>query len=256
MITFVKSVPVTVVTNSRSDIEQIGEISLMKEMTSMASTMMTDEEKADLEAEMGAEPPAGAFASRATPTVNSGSQATVNKDHINLDNDAKHAAPGLSRPKPATSQVSSVSVLAEPGTARDDSLLPEKKEAKTTSKKRGKITPEQREKLDALEKERKKAMEERCAILAAKLKERLRPFVECKNPGDKDDPETKVFEVKIRREAEDLKLESFGVEVLIDARSICLKIADKFLIKLLQTIGTVYMMKASSFLKSKKFLGM
>ncbi|KAJ3511602.1 hypothetical protein NMY22_g15600 [Coprinellus aureogranulatus] len=71
---------------------------------------------------------------------------------------------------------------------------------------------------------------------ATKMIERLRPYVEAKKPGEKDDPETQAFEKKIMLEAEDLKLESFGVE-------------------LLHTIGSVYMMKASSFLKSKKFLG-
>jgi hypothetical protein len=37
--------------------------------------------------------------------------------------------------------------------------------------------------------------------------------VDAKNPGDQHDQETKVFEGRIRTEAEDLKLESFGVEV-------------------------------------------
>jgi len=41
----------------------------------------------------------------------------------------------------------------------------------------------------------------------------LRSFVEAKSPGHPDDPETKAFEQRIKREAEDLKLESFGVEV-------------------------------------------
>ena len=61
--------------------------------------------------------------------------------------------------------------------------------------------------------------------------------MEAKHPGAKDDPETVAFENKMRREADDLKLESFGVE-------------------LLHTIGNIYMMKATSFLKSRKFLGM
>ena len=74
-------------------------------------------------------------------------------------------------------------------------------------------------------------------MLTKKLVDRLRPFVEAKHPGDKDDPETKAFEARMRREADDLKLESFGVE-------------------LLHTIGNVYIMKATSFLKSRKFLGM
>lgn len=74
-------------------------------------------------------------------------------------------------------------------------------------------------------------------MLTEKMLDRLRPFVEGKNPGGKDDPETAAFEQRMKREADDLKLESFGVE-------------------LLHTIGNVYMMKASSFMKSRKFLGM
>jgi len=74
-------------------------------------------------------------------------------------------------------------------------------------------------------------------VLTSKLIERLRPLVEAKHPGEKDDPETKVFQDKIKLEAEDLKLESFGVE-------------------LLHAIGTVYSMKGTSYLKSKKFLGL
>lgn len=79
-------------------------------------------------------------------------------------------------------------------------------------------------------------MQERIETLTKKLVERLRPFVEAVKPGDKDDAETKAFEAKMKKEAEDLKLESFGIE-------------------LLHTIGNVYIMKATSFLKSKKFLG-
>lgn len=80
-------------------------------------------------------------------------------------------------------------------------------------------------------------MEDRINDLTKKLIERIRPFVEAKHPGEKGDPETQAFEAKMKREADDLKLESFGVE-------------------LLHTIGNVYIMKATSFLKSRKFLGM
>ena len=37
--------------------------------------------------------------------------------------------------------------------------------------------------------------------------------MEAKNPGDINDQETKAFEARMRTEAEDLKLESFGIEV-------------------------------------------
>ena len=80
-------------------------------------------------------------------------------------------------------------------------------------KKKNKLTPEQKQKLQELELERRKNMEERVETLAKKLVDRLRPFVEAKNPGAHDDPETKAFEERMRREADDLKLESFGVEV-------------------------------------------
>jgi len=60
--------------------------------------------------------------------------------------------------------------------------------------------------------------------------------VNAKDPGGKSDEETIAFEAKMRKEAEELKWESFGVE-------------------LLNTIGSIYIMKASSFLKSRKFLG-
>lgn len=54
--------------------------------------------------------------------------------------------------------------------------------------------------------------------LQDKLIQRIRPFVDAKNPGDHNDHETKVFEGRIRTEAEDLKLESFGVEVSYPTR--------------------------------------
>ena len=56
-------------------------------------------------------------------------------------------------------------------------------------------------------------MEERVRMLTEKLIERIRPFVDAERPGDPNDPETIAFQKKIQLEAEDLKLESFGVEV-------------------------------------------
>jgi len=99
------------------------------------------------------------------------------------------------------------------------------------------MTPEQRAEKEAQDRERKRALEERVRMLTEKLTERLRPFVEAKNPGEPGDPETAAWEARMRREADDLKLESFGVE-------------------LLHAIGTAYVTKASGFLKSRKFLGM
>lgn len=60
--------------------------------------------------------------------------------------------------------------------------------------------------------------------------------MDAKHPGEANDVETQAFEQRVRTEAEDLKLESFGVEML-------------------HTIGGVYMTRAGNFIKSKKFFG-
>jgi len=179
----------------------IGEISLMKEMTSVATTMMTEEEKAEVEKQMNA-----GGSNDATPGITS-------TPHV--DPEKKPSASTTVAPSPADE--------------------PDAEQSKH-EKKRPRLTPEQRKKLEEMEVQRKKAMEERVETLTKELIERLRPFVDAKNPGDANDPETLAFEDKMKREAEDMKLESFGVE-------------------LLHTIGSVYMMKATSFLKSKKFFG-
>ncbi|WFD33042.1 hypothetical protein MSPP1_004099 [Malassezia sp. CBS 17886] len=102
-----------------------------------------------------------------------------------------------------------------------------------------KLTAEQRQKLEALEKEKAEKEKKRIADLTQLLKDRIRPFVESKNPGDPEDPETTLFSKKMHEEAEDLKLESFGIE-------------------LLHAIGSVYQTKSTTWLKTKRgnFLGM
>jgi len=60
----------------------------------------------------------------------------------------------------------------------------------------------------------------------------------------------------MQKEAEDLKLESFGVEVgilLLFSYKINYNVRST---QLLHTIGNIYIMKATSFMKSRKFLGM
>jgi hypothetical protein len=74
-----------------------------------------------------------------------------------------------------------------------------------------KMTPEQREKLQLYDKERVEEKRERLRMLASKLRDRIRPFVEASKPGDAEDPETKRYADRIRQEAADLAMESFGV---------------------------------------------
>lgn len=185
----------------------IGEISLMKEMTSVASTMMTEEDKAEVERHMNAGGSDGGNHLTATPHFDQGPVT------------------------PTTANGSLGSGEKSPIDGPESSL-----EQSAGGRKRPKLTPEQKQKLEEMEVERRRVMEERVETLTKQLIERLRPFVYAQNPGDRNDSETLTFEANMRREAEDMKLESFGVE-------------------LLHTIGSVYMMKATSFLKSRKFLG-
>ena|ERR1700733_12192220 len=93
-------------------------------------------------------------------------------------------------------------------------------------------------------------------MLSAKLKERIEPLVRAKDPGAENDPETIAFRNKMHKEADDLKIESFGVEILhtigaflhLQARAGSWKPIER-------PTGNVYIMKATSFMKSRKFLG-
>ena len=110
-------------------------------------------------------------------------------------------------------------------------LTPEEKELRRKEKKRG-LTKEQREELAAYEAERKRIRDERIDTLAKKLLDRISIWTET----DKGADVTKAFQEKTRLEVENLKMESFGLEIL-------------------HAIGNTYLQKATSFLKSQKFLG-
>ncbi|KAJ4469582.1 X-domain of DnaJ-containing-domain-containing protein [Lentinula aciculospora] len=219
--------------------DYIGEISIMKDMTEAASTMMTDEEKAEIEKQLNPDKPS-------TPPVTGEQPSAIHPDDsntssaVNPSSDAASSSSPPSHPE-ATMQPSGTSLVVHGEHSDSPSPSPshsvsEKEKLEKEREAARKRKAEQKEKLREQEKERRKVMEARLTMLIAKMIDRLRPFVDAKHPGDKDDPETLAFEVRMQREVEDLKLESFGVE-------------------LLHTIGNVYMMKATSFLKSRKFLG-
>ncbi|KAG6850563.1 hypothetical protein H0H93_011762 [Arthromyces matolae] len=212
--------------------EYIGEISIMKDMTSVATTMMTDEEKQEIERQMNADRQPAAPAVSNTPHNVEEAKASSSASPTT----SSSATPGVHQSASVDhSEHPSATSLTEPGSS---TLSPQaqKERQKEAARQKAKISQEQREKLREQEKERRQVMEARISMLTQRMIERLRPFVDAKHPGSKDDPETIAFEKKMRQEADDLKLESFGVE-------------------LLHTIGNVYLMKASSFMKSRKFLG-
>lgn len=158
----------------------------MKEMTSVATTMMTEEEKAEVEKHINA-----SHSNDTTP----GLTTTAHSETESKQTPATHDPSGSGGKSPIDGGENGV-----PEHQRPD-------------RKRAKLTPEQRKKLEEMEAQRKKAMEERVETLTKQLIERLRPFVDAERPGERNDPETLAFEEKMRKEAEDMKLESFGVEV-------------------------------------------
>ncbi|KAF8966341.1 X-domain of DnaJ-containing-domain-containing protein [Flammula alnicola] len=236
-------------------VDYIGEISIMKDMTSVATTMMTDEEKAEIEKQMNASnpnagpstptvhdrpapaPAAAKLSTPTTPTTPTAAAATPGVQHTDGAAAATPAAAGVTPTANAVPSSTSTSTHLVPHSGSSPSVTSSAaadKEAERREAARKKA--EQREKLREHDKARRKAMEARVAMLTKKMVERIRPFVEAKDPGGKNDAESDAFADRMKKEVEDLKLESFGVE-------------------LLHTIGSVYMMKASSFMKSRKFLG-
>lgn len=215
----------------------------MKDMTSVATTMMSDEEKAEIERQMNAGAPGAS-------TVQDGPSPGASTAHIPSAPAPSAAIPipipmgagapasaaaadarptdGLSAATPAPAVVTPTTAQGTSGggahvvlhgSAGAGSVSPSasaqaEKEAREAEKRR---KAEQREKLREHDRARRKAMEARVAMLTKKMIERIRPYVEAKHPGGKDDAESQAFEDRMRREVEDLKLESFGVEV----RALC-----------------------------------
>lgn len=105
-------------------------------------------------------------------------------------------------------------------------------ELRQKERKKGGLTKEQREQLAAYEAERARIRKERVETLSQKLLDRVSVWTET----DKDSDVTKAFQEKMRLEVENLKMESFGLDIL-------------------HAIGQTYISKASGLLRSQKFLG-
>lgn len=103
---------------------------------------------------------------------------------------------------------------------------------KEKEKKKAGLTKEQREQLAELERERSRKRKERVDMLSQKLLDRLSVWTETDKGGDV----TKAFQEKMRLEVENLKMESFGIDIL-------------------HAIGQTYVSKGSNMLRSQKFMG-
>ncbi|GAB1211342.1 hypothetical protein ATERTT37_000455 [Aspergillus terreus] len=219
-------------------VDLIGEISLMKDLTTTMDITMQEMEEDELAAsaeeklhihdeKVKAEGAAGATAESASASTPAPAPAAAAAA-------AEKPAPssGTSTPRRQLGQQAIMDKSEEEARMEAAGLSQEEKELRKKGKKKGGLTPEQQERLAAYEMERKKARDERVDTLAAKLIDKISVWTET----DKGADVTRAFEEKIRLEVENLKMESFGLEIL-------------------HAIGQTYTQKATSFLKSQKFLG-
>ncbi|CEQ41240.1 SPOSA6832_02939 [Sporobolomyces salmonicolor] len=207
----------------------IGEISLGKEV-SKAFEQAEEDEKAE--------------AAKAGVDTSKSGASTPQQQSIHHEAHVQPSAASAEVPPTSTSTAAtpaaaspaaSISGAASPPPTASTSASTSQPQTQQTPKsalagKPPKLTAEQKQK--AYEEEKKSWEEKRKRIitLADKLRDRVRPFVEARNPGDKDDPETKRFAERMREETHDLALESFGVE-------------------LCHLIGEIYMQKANSYIR-------
>ena len=225
-------------------VDLIGELSLMKDLTKtmdITAKQMEEEEAAEsadakLQTKEGKEGAAdiGVAGAAATPPRPSAIDPSTS-DLKPPTSDDSPPADGILTPTPtARPRIGQQAIMDKSEEdARMDAagLTPEEKELRRKEKKRG-LSKEQREELAAYEAERKRIRDERVDTLAKKLLDRISIWTET----DKGNDVTKAFTEKTRLEVENLKMESFGLEIL-------------------HAVGLTYMQKATSFLKSQKFLG-
>lgn len=218
-------------------VDLIGEISLMKDLTTTMDITMQQMEEEELAA--SAEEKLNIHdetqAHTAEGTTEGAAQATpAESTTAASEKPAAAASPssGTSTPRRYMGQQAIMDKSEEEARMEAAGLSQEEKELRKKEKKKGGLSREQQERLAAYELERKKAREERVNTLATKLVDKISVWTET----DKSPDMTRAFEEKIRLEVENLKMESFGLEIL-------------------HAIGATYVQKATSFLKSQKFLG-
>ncbi len=221
-------------------VDLIGELSLMKDLTrtmDITAKQMEEEEKAKaadakVEAHESKESASETKTESAPPpSVHVSEDPSEKLAGLNVSSDTPDSHSGTSTPKPRMGQQAIMDKSEEDARMDAAGLTVEEKELRRKEKKRG-LTKEQRDELNAYEAERKRIRDERVETLSKKLLDRISIWTET----DKGADVTQAFQEKTRLEVENLKMESFGLEIL-------------------HAVGLTYMQKATSFLKSQKFLG-
>jgi len=203
----------------------IGELTMLKELTQTADVLGGDEEATKAATEEGLATQ-GVSGSTEAATSNEKTQTASESTEKPSTSDSKAESQELSHHKTDSSA---------PGTAGSTNTGVGSATTSTGGKKppSSKISKEQREELIRLEKERREQRHKRVEELAEKLDKRLTKLVSAALNND----DMQKYKSDLHKEIEDLKIESFGIQ-------------------LLHTIGKVYNQKASAFLKSQKTFGL
>lgn len=241
-------------------VDWVGELSLMKDLTkTMEMTEKFDRDQAeaekkaakevDSERQTGSLPPAQVGGAASTisdtpPPYSAGSTKDAFPEKTPAGPGAIPASTAATPPTPADANPYSQQrpqglpirpALTDRGEEEAQQaaagMTDGEKELRAKEKKKG-LTKEQREELAAYEAERERIRRERVDTLAKKLVDRLSLWTET----DKGKDVTDSFRGKMKYEIENLKMESFGIEIL-------------------HAIGHIYVSKGSNYLKSQNFFG-
>lgn len=226
----------------------IGEISMMKDLTkSMEITTQEMEEEQATAQQAEAEgkaptaaqeastandaPPPPYVESEGKPAPEEKSAAAGATQEIPIRDSQPASSSGTSTPRQqgVPTRLAITDKTEEEAAANAAGMTEEEKKLREKEKKKGGLTKEQREELAAFEMERKRIRDERVETLSRKLIDRISVWTET----DKGKDVTEAFREKMRLEVENLKMESFGIEIL-------------------HAIGATYLQKATTFLKSQK----
>ncbi|KAG6041661.1 hypothetical protein E4U41_003099 [Claviceps citrina] len=240
-------------------VDYIGEISLMKDLTATMDITMADHQEDEAENDNPDAPGSKKAETQDTSTQHGTSPAHPPAPTVVVEQDdgatpaaaaATHdtasaaAAPGptlpprsnAASPAPSSGSRSRTQIPLRPALAdkaHEDAVRPTAEdEVGPKEKKKSGLTKEQREQLAAYEAERARIRKERVETLSQKLLDRVSVWTET----DKGPDVTRAFQEKMRLEVENLKMESFGIDML-------------------HAIGQTYVSKASGLLRSQKFLG-
>lgn len=234
----------TMIFGGEAFVDWIGEISMMKDLTKSMEISMREAEE---------QQPAAAAEAGTAETTEGGATATAPKATVETEEpgkpvdpaaatatgtttempirDSKPVGSGTSTPRPAgiPTRLALTEKAEEDAAATAAGMTEEEKKLREKEKRKGGLTKEQREELAAFEAERARVREERVETLSKKLIDRVSVWTET----DKGPDVTAAFKEKMRLELENLRMESFGLEIL-------------------HAIGQTYVMKASTFIKSQK----